>query len=175
MLALSRELSAKLFGSADLVKDFFRPYLYLDGTAITKKGLDRNSVATAIAEELRKKTGIGGAIAGHSLEQSTATGVAAAVRHNHHPLRAGDVYVFQQPYWFMFERGAVAAMHGSPWRYDSHVPLIFAGSGIRPARINRLVHPIDVAPTLSALLDISPPAAAQGKVLGEVLNRRTRQ
>jgi hypothetical protein len=174
VLALARELSTRLFGSANLVKDFFRPYLYLDGDAITKKGLDRNSVATAIAEELRKKTGIGGAIAGHSLDQTTTSGVTAAVRHNHHPLRAGDVYVFQQPYWFMFERGAVAAMHGSPWSYDSHVPIIFAGSGIQPARINRLVHPIDVAPTLSALLNLSPPAAAQGKVLGEVLNRRTR-
>ncbi len=175
VLALSRKISARLFGSSQLVKDFFRPYLYLDGTAIINKGLDRNSVATAIAEELQKKNGIGGAIAGHSLAQKTPIGVAAAVRHNHHPLRAGDVYVFQQPYWFMFERGAVAAMHGSPWRYDSHVPIIFAGSGIQPARVNRLVHPIDVAPTLSALLNITPPAAAQGKVLVEVLNQQARK
>ena len=143
--------------------------------SLLNRGLDRNSVATAIAEELQKKNGIGGAIAGHSLAQKTAIGVAAAVRHNHHPLRAGDVYVFQQPYWFMFERGAIAAMHGSPWRYDSHVPIIFAGSGIQPARVNRLVHPIDVAPTLSALLHITPPAAAEGKVLGEVLNQQARK
>jgi arylsulfatase A-like enzyme len=69
----------------------------------------------------------------------------------------------------MFDRGAVAAMHGSPWGYDTHVPIIFAGHGIQPARVNRLVHPIDVAPTLSALLNISPPAGAEGSVLKEAI------
>ena len=97
-----------------------------------------------------------------------STGAAAAVKHNHHPLRAGDVYIFQQPYWFMFDRGAVAAMHGSPWAYDTHVPVMFAGPGIEPQTVSRLVHPIDAAPTLSALLSILSPAAAEGEVLGEV-------
>ena len=87
---------------------------------------------------------------------------------NHHPGRGGDIYLFQSPYWFMFDRGAVAAMHGSPWNYDSHVPLVFSGPGIEPRRVERLVHPVDVAPSLSALLRISPPAAAQGSVLEEL-------
>ena len=65
--------------------------------------------------------------------------------------------------------GPVAAMHGSPWNYDTHVPINFVGQGIKPAQIDRLVHPIDVAPTLSAILDISPPAAAEGYVLEEVI------
>lgn len=42
---------------------------------------------------------------------------------------------------------------------------------IKPTRVNRLVHPIDVAPTLSALLGLSPPAAAQGDVLVEVTGK----
>ena len=78
--------------------------------------------------------------------------------------------MFQRPYWFMFDRGAVAAMHGSPWRYDTHVPIIFVGPGINAAAVERLVHPVDVAPTLSSLLKISPPAAAEGTALVEVVN-----
>jgi hypothetical protein len=170
VLAMAREASGTIFGSDKLVKDFFRPYLYLDGDAISAKGLDRQNVATAIADELAKKTGIGGAIPVSRILTGNPSGPAAAVRYNHHPQRAGDVYIFQQPYWFMFDRGPVAAMHGSPWGYDTHVPIIFVGSGIDPARVGRLVHPIDVAPTLSALLNISPPAAAQGTALVEVLN-----
>lgn len=169
VLAMARETSDTLFGSADLVKDFFRPYLYLDGAAISDKGLDRQTVATAIADALAKQAGIGGAIAASRIAEDQLSGPAAAVRHNHHPQRAGDVYIFQQPYWFMFDRGPVAAMHGSPWKYDTHVPIIFAGRGINAARVNRLVHPIDVAPTLSALLQLSPPAAAQGTTLVEVV------
>ena len=61
-------------------------------------------------------------------------------------------------------------MHGSPWAYDTHVNIIFAGPGLGPAKVTRPVNPIDVAPTLSALLGLSPPAAAQGNVLAEVLN-----
>ena len=70
----------------------------------------------------------------------------------------------------MFERGPIGAMHGSPWAYDTHVKIIFSGPGIKAAKINRLVHPVDVAPTLSALVGLSPPAAAQGEVLVEVVN-----
>ena len=69
----------------------------------------------------------------------------------------------------MVDRGAVAAMHGSPWAYDQHVPIIFAGMDIEPQVIDRRVHPIDVAPTLSALLSIVSPASAQGVPLTEVL------
>jgi arylsulfatase A-like enzyme len=171
VLAMAREASGAIFDSEELVKDFFRPYLYLDGDAISSKGLNRQSVATAIADELAKKPGIGGAIPSGRIVQGELSGTAAAVRYNHHPQRAGDIYIFQQPYWFMFDRGAVAAMHGSPWAYDTHVPIIFVGSGIDAARVSRLVHPIDVAPTLSALLNISPPAAAEGTVLTEVVNQ----
>ncbi|HDY83974.1 MAG TPA: alkaline phosphatase family protein [Halieaceae bacterium] len=171
ILAMAREAGGAIFGSEDLVKDFFRPYLYLDGDAISARGLNRQNVATAIAAELAKKPGIGDAIPGSHILQANPSGPAAAVRYNHHPQRAGDVYIFQQPYWFMFDRGPVAAMHGSPWAYDTHVPIIFVGSGIDAARVGRLVHPIDVAPTLSALLNISPPASAQGTVLVEVVNQ----
>jgi predicted AlkP superfamily pyrophosphatase or phosphodiesterase len=170
VLAMAKESSTALFGSGTLVKDFFRPYLYLNGDAIKEKGLDQNTVATALAFELAKEPGIGGAIPGAGFEQGSASGAAAAVQRNHHPQRAGDIYIFQQPYWFMFDRGPVAAMHGSPWSYDTHVPIIFVGKGINAAAVERLVHPIDVAPTLSALLNLSPPAAAEGTALSEVVN-----
>jgi arylsulfatase A-like enzyme len=168
ILASARQASKTLYGSDQLVKDFFRPYLYLDGSIIENRGLSRASVAVALAGELAKQPGISGAIPAAQASRGNPTGAAAAVKHNHHPLRAGDIYIFQQPYWFMFDRGAIAAMHGSPWGYDTHVPVMFAGKGIPSAQVDRLVHPIDVAPTLSALLRISPPAAAEGKVLHEV-------
>jgi arylsulfatase A-like enzyme len=77
--------------------------------------------------------------------------------------------VVQDPYWFNFDKGPVAAMHGSPWRYDTHVPIIFAGAGTRSRVVHRLVHPVDVAPTLSAVLGMTAPASAKGTILGEAL------
>jgi arylsulfatase A-like enzyme len=62
-------------------------------------------------------------------------------------------------------------MHGSPWRYDTHVPIIFAGPGIDEQKVHRLVHPVDVAPTIGAFMGMTPPAAAHGLPLKEVLSK----
>ena len=59
-------------------------------------------------------------------------------------------------------------MHGSPWKYDTHVPIIIAGATISPNRIDRLVHPVDVAPTIAGYLEIGPPAGATGNTLYEI-------
>ena len=80
----------------------------------------------------------------------------------------GDIYIIQEPYWFLFDKGPVTAMHGSPWRYDTHVPIIFMGPGIQPQTVHRRVHPVDVAPTIAALLGMTPPGSAQGSPLEEV-------
>ena len=170
VLSHARELSTDLYDSQDLVKDFFRPYLYLDRAAISEKGLDHSAVTEAIANGLAEMPGIGGAMPSHNLEKQNSSPQTGAILHNYHRQRSGDIYVFQQPYWFLFDRGAIGAMHGSPWAYDTHVKIIFSGPGIKAAKIHRIVHPVDVAPTLSALVGLSPPAAAQGKVLVEVMS-----
>ena len=76
--------------------------------------------------------------------------------------------LYPEPHWFFFDKGPIGVMHGSPWAYDQHVPLIFAGKGVEPGKTARPVNIIDVAPTLSALLQLPPPAAAQGTALPEV-------
>jgi arylsulfatase A-like enzyme len=91
------------------------------------------------------------------------------VRKNQHHYRSGDIYIIQEPYWFLFDKGPVVAMHGSPWHYDTHVPIIFWGPGIDPGQIHRLVHPVDVAPTIAAYLGMTPPGASQGTPLSEIL------
>jgi arylsulfatase A-like enzyme len=62
-------------------------------------------------------------------------------------------------------------MHGSPWNYDTHVPIIFSGPGVQSGITYRRVQPADVAPTMAALMGMSPPASAQGSVLPEVFDK----
>ena len=95
--------------------------------------------------------------------------IVSLVRSNTHPSRSGDIYVVQEPYWFLYEKSAIAAMHGSPWRYDTYVPIVLLGDGIEAQTIHRLVHPADVAPTLSALLGVKPPSSSAGVPLLETL------
>ena len=55
--------------------------------------------------------------------------------------------------------------HGSPYRHDRHVPLIFLGAGMRPGRSDARVRTVDVAPTLAALAGIPAPADLAGRDL----------
>jgi predicted AlkP superfamily pyrophosphatase or phosphodiesterase len=168
--ALANKAAKDLFGLENLIKFYYRPFVYLDQEVLVANELDRQEVASAIAILLTEQAGIHLAITPGEVETAPASPLLTRVANNIHPVRSGDIYVVQDPYWFNFDKGPVAAMHGSPWSYDTHVPVIFAGAGIPSQIIYRQIQPTDVAPTLSALLGMSAPASAQGTVLPEVFS-----
>jgi predicted AlkP superfamily pyrophosphatase or phosphodiesterase len=69
-------------------------------------------------------------------------------------------------FWFSTNSGDFVT---STYYYDTHVPIIFMGPGIQPKTVFRRVHPVDVAPTIAALLGMTPPGSAQGSPLEEVV------
>jgi hypothetical protein len=102
------------------------------------------------------------------------TRIIQSILRNYSPKRSGDVFVVFEPNRFIndFEGLTVATTHGSPWRYDTYVPIMFAGNGIPAQQIGRPVETVDVAPTLSILLGAKPPSGAVGVVLEELLRDR---
>ena len=65
--------------------------------------------------------------------------------------------------------GSIAAIHGSPWVYDTHVPIFFAGHHVPAQTITRLVAPSDIAATIATYLNIKFPSGSIGNPLEEVL------
>jgi len=171
ILAAVERISEERFGTDSLVRFYYRPYLYLDQERIEEAGLNPDEVREALAAALTLEPGIHIAATRQMLESWPDRKLVDQIRNNYHPVRSGDIYIVQEPYWFNFDKGPVAGMHGSPWNYDTHVPVIFSGPGIRSGITYRRVQPADVAPTLAALLGMSPPASAQGLVLPEVFNK----
>jgi arylsulfatase A-like enzyme len=161
--------AGKKFGVEEVVRFFYRPYVYLKDEKIAKYGLDKVKVEEAIAAALTDIDGISLAVPIADLSVQHPNPLVAQVRRNHHVTRSGNIYVVQDPYWFLFDKGPVTAMHGSPWRYDTHVPIFFMGPGIQPKTVHRRVHPVDVAPTIAAALGMTPPGASEGALLEEVL------
>jgi phosphopentomutase len=64
---------------------------------------------------------------------------------------------------------STGSSHGSWYPYDSHIPVIFMGWGIKQGRLTRDVQMTDIAPTISALLRIQMPSGNTGKVVSEAL------
>ncbi len=89
-----------------------------------------------------------------------------------HPARSGDVLLMTQPFYFWGSYGDrdTGSTHGSPFEYDTHVPLILMGAGVRPGTYAANADIADLAPTLAALLGISAPAGVEGRRLNEVLD-----
>lgn len=171
ILAAATRFGKQMYDSEELVKFYYRPFLYLDDEVISAAGLQKDQVASAMARALTREHGIYLAVTPADVERSPDSQLLHQVRNNIHPVRSGDIYIVQDPYWFNFDKGPVAGMHGSPWNYDTHVPVIFAGAGMNANMVYRRIQPADVAPTLSALLRMSPPASAQGTVLPEVFSK----
>jgi len=163
--------AGKELGIDHVVRFFYRPYLYLDEEKILSASLDPAIVERRIADVLTDFEGIALAAASSQLQENQTDLLWQKVRNNHHNIRSGDIYIVQEPYWFLFDKGPVVAMHGSPWQYDTHVPIIFSGPGIAPQTISRPVHPVDVAPTIATLMGMTPPGAATGTVLKELFDQ----
>lgn len=164
----------KRFGIGEgLIEAFFQPYVYLNRELIRSKGLDQAEVETAVAEELAKFDGVATAVSSTALRNAGLpdTLLMRAILRNFHPKRSGDIYVVFEPNVFIndFDGLSVASTHGSPWRYDTFVPVIFAGAGLQPRTVSRAVTPYDVAPTLASFLGVKPPSASIGNPLSEVV------
>jgi arylsulfatase A-like enzyme len=82
---------------------------------------------------------------------------------------SGDLMVVTKPYW-IFGKGNSGSSHGTPYAYDSNVPLLIMGKRwIKPGAYGQYAEVIDIAPTLAYLLRMRPPAAAEGRVLTELV------
>ncbi|MHC5024910.1 MAG: alkaline phosphatase family protein, partial [Planctomycetota bacterium] len=168
------------YGRDDLIAGHSHPYIYLDLDAIADAGLDVEEVERFVAAEIVKFPGIALALTRTDLLRGDIPDapVPQMIRRSFHPTRSGHVHVVQEPHWSFHSTEEaeklgvedVAAIHGSPWRYDTYVPILFAGPGIRQGTIHRRVGPHDIAPTLAAYMGVKPPSASVGSVLVEVVS-----
>lgn len=163
----------KKFGIAKgLIEAYFHPYIYLNQKLIHEKKLNQAAIEKAVAEELMKFKGVAYAVSSTALRTASLpdTVMIRSILSNFHPKRSGDIYLVYEPDVFIndFDGLTVTSTHGSPWRYDTFVPVMFAGAGVSAAKNTRAITPYDIAPTLAAYLGVKTPSGAIGNPLSEV-------
>lgn len=142
------------------------PYLNLE--LVHTKKLDLAEVESVAADAARQAPHIARVYTRHELMTGAVQRdpIGNAISLQFFAPRFGDLYILAEPY-YLFD--ATGTTHGTPYDYDTHVPLIFCGVGIQPGTYARKVAINDVAPTLAEILGVERPSGSIGNVLNEVL------
>lgn len=165
---IRNQLTAKYQLPASTLMTISPPYIYLDHQIISDHKLNLAKISREIAISLSQQPGIFRAFA-LPITNIEKDWLSAKVDHMAYPNRSGDIYIVQPAFQSHGAKNEDRVAHGSPWQYDSYVPLLFVNPGFDPKRIARPVYTTDIAATLAALLMIKAPSATVGKPLNEVL------
>jgi hypothetical protein len=163
----AQEALTKKYGDGKWIVSSSEHSLYFNQELIAQKKLDPAEVDRTAAQALQQLPHV---FRVYTREQ-LATGavqqdaISRRVINGFYPRRSGDVEVLLEPYWIFTQSGAT---HGTAFGYDTHVPLIFMGNGIRPGRYYQSVVENDIAPTLAAILEVETPSGSVGRVLSEI-------
>ena len=162
--ALDQEFGADLF-----VEKYIYPSLYLNGKAAAlPAALHRDALETAGIAAL-EIDGVAGYFAPGI--GAVPAGLRAPFERARHAARAGDLLLAYEPYFVEDFAEGRGTSSGSPYPYDTDVPLIFFGKGFRPGRFPEPADAASIAPTISAVLEIAAPSLARAPVLHQALRQ----
>ena len=149
---------------------------YLNRVALARDGVDLDECERVVGELAMQMAGAARYFTRAQLESksiSPTDTVARRVLNGFYPQRSGDVIVVFEPYNILFDLPddptdpRSTATHGSPYTYDTHVPLIIMGRGFSAGQYPQASTPADIAPTLASLLNIQTPSCSAGRILSE--------
>ena len=127
-------------------------------------------IKSASVEFLKRLDGFQNAVDIAKIAQSTLQEIQKKmITNGYNARRSGDIYYVLQPNWF--NGGSTGTTHGNWNPYDSHIPLVFMGWGIKAGASNKTHYMTDIAPTLAALLHIQMPNGTVGEPITEITNK----
>lgn len=161
---------AQGFQASGLVDTISNYQVTFNMRTIHQKKLDLNAIKKTCLEWLRQQPGITYAIDMANVgETAVAEPVRSMVMNGYYAKRSGAIQLVLNAGWFE-SHGKTGTSHGTWNPYDTHIPLLFMGWGIKKGHTNEQVYMSDIAPTVAALLHIQMPNGCIGKPITEVLH-----
>ncbi|MCH3880797.1 MULTISPECIES: alkaline phosphatase PafA [Tenacibaculum] len=164
------EVSKKYFKSDELIENVSNFQIFLNKEKIESLKLDEHLVAQKLADESINYKGIYKAVTAKTLQTTTFTnGILNSLQNGYNQKYSGDILLVPNPSTISNYYKNGGTTHGSGYSYDTHIPIIFYGNGITKGASKKEYEIIDIAPTISNLLQIEFPNGNTGKIIDEVL------
>ncbi len=150
--------------------------IYLNRNLIDSLHLPKKAIEEFIANEIRDWQGVKAVFTSEELELTNSNNnwlqmVSKGYRFD----RSGDIVFILEPGFLSKNEDKPSAhkgtSHGSSFNYDTHVPLLWYGGGIKHQEIYRPIEIIDIAPTLIHLLNLQRSGAMTGEPITEIFNK----
>jgi predicted AlkP superfamily pyrophosphatase or phosphodiesterase len=176
----ARNLEAFLdtkYGTASWITAVNGNNLYLNKVTIDEQKLTLPIIQKEAADYLMTLPEVSFALTANDLQTFVyEEGIRKTIQNGYYVKRSGDVIISYSSGTIIHPNPNIdvemvnGTVHGSGYSYDTHVPLIWIGKGIKSGESVRAVNPIDIAPSLSMLLNIPLPSSSQGKPLTELFD-----
>lgn len=157
------------FGVENLAPRYSNYHFDFDVKKIDDNKLNYDAVKKAAVSFLQKQPGIQFAV---DIEQIGNAPIPEPIKtmiiNGYNSKRCGPVMIVADAGWFGGSVGGTGTTHGNWNPYDTHIPLVFMGWGVKHGKSNRYVRMSDISPTLAAMLRIQMPNGNVGEVIEEV-------
>lgn len=173
--AMLDEFLAPYFPGKQIISNISNDQIFLNHDAFQKDpkltGMDMFIASELIGKFLMAQEGVANYYTEAMLRQGDydEQGIRGMYNRGFHAKRSGDIVIQLEPGWF--DSGSIqGTTHGSPYPYDTHVPIIFFGKGIKKGSSVRYHSITDIAPTISIMLNIQFPNGCTGQPVEELFD-----
>lgn len=165
---IKRCLAAE-FGEGEYIRSL-GIQLYLNKALMKKKGIALEQIYEAIRDEALHVDGIADVYIIQKLSEATINDYHRRLYMNQiNTKRSGDLLISLAPGWIT--KADFGTSHGTPYNYDTHVPFVIFGWGIKAGETLQRTETTDIAPTIAALLHILPPGGSVGHPVEQALTK----
>ncbi len=159
------------FGKGEWILSHENMQVYLNHTLMNEKKIKREDVFAFTKDYLMQYKAIANVIDLKNISTTTLQAdIKTLIVNGYNEKRSGDFEILYNPGWLEeYDKGTT---HGTPYAYDTHIPLVWMGWKIKHAEDHSDIHMTDIAPTLAALLRIQEPSGSVGKVIKGVTDHQ---
>ncbi|GAA0880292.1 alkaline phosphatase family protein [Algoriphagus jejuensis] len=159
------------YGEGDWILRYTGDQVFLNRALADEKKVDFAAMQRDLAAWMLRFNGIKEVYTAEDMRTRQFTyGRAHLLQMGYNHIASGDLLLVFEPAWMV--GGARGTTHGSPYNYDTNVPILFFGWGVKHGSSARRASITDIAPTVSALLKIKYPNAADGEPITEIVDAK---
>jgi len=158
-----RSFTRVTYGSDWLIDKVSDNHVYIDMKELKKFQLNYREFVSAVSRKMRKSfPEISSIYSRNELDGfSPIRGMDNLIMNGAHPYLSGDLFYSLRSNYIGKDH-MTGTFHGSPYSYDTHVPLILIGPGIPRIIDNTPGYIVDIVPTITNAIGILAPEACIG-------------